>query len=258
MIQDMNQTSQVQVLSQLLNVAEIMLACGAEVNRVEDTVTRIGAAYGAVQTNVFVITSSAVITIIFPNRDPMTQTRRIHSGGQIDFYKLEQINALSRACCSVPMPIEQFADKLDQINRIQSKQLLLYIGSVLAAGSFSVFFGGSLADGIAAAAFAILLCLFQSRFSKYLTNPVAANLVYSFVLGFCICGLARVLPFLNKDLIMIGDIMLLIPGIAFTNAMRDIFAGDTISGVMRLIEALLIAGILAFGFMSAIWLIGGR
>lgn len=258
MVQAISNSAQVQVLSQLLNAAEIMLACGAEVNRVEDTVTRIGAAYGAVQTNVFVITSSAVITILFPERDPITQTRRIHSGGPIDFYKLEQINALSRACCSTPMPIEQFAARLEQINQIQSKPLLLYLGSILAAGSFSIFFGGSPADGIAAAIFAVLLCLFQSRFSKYLSNPVAANLVYSFLLGSCICGLARVLPFLNKDLIMIGDIMLLIPGIAFTNSMRDIFAGDTISGVMRLIEALLIAGILAFGFMSAIWLIGGR
>lgn len=38
---------------------------------------------------------------------------------------------------------------------------------------------------------------------------------------------------------MIGDIMLLIPGILMTNSIRDILIGDTISGVMRLVESLL-------------------
>ena len=64
-------------------------------------------------------------------------------------------------------------------------------------------------------------------------------------------------PPLHLDKIMIGDIMLLIPGIAMTNSVRDILVGDTISGVMRLIESLLWAGSIAFGFMLAIRLIGG-
>ena len=52
---------------------------------------------------------------------------------------------------------------------------------------------------------------------------------------------------------MIGDIMLLIPGILMTNSIRDILIGDTISGVMRLVESLLWAGALA----CAIWFVGG-
>ena len=56
---------------------------------------------------------------------------------------------------------------------------------------------------------------------------------------------------------MIGDIMLLIPGILMTNSIRDILIGDTISGVMRLVESLLWAGALACGFMCAILFVGG-
>ena len=55
---------------------------------------------------------------------------------------------------------------------------------------------------------------------------------------------------------MIGDIMLLIPGLVMTNSIRDIFVGDTISGVMRLVESCLWAGAIASGFMIAIQLIG--
>ena len=51
---------------------------------------------------------------------------------------------------------------------------------------------------------------------------------------------------------MIGDIMPLIPGIMMTNAIRDFLLGDTISGALRLTQALLLAGVLALGIMSAI------
>ena len=58
----------------------------------------------------------------------------------------------------------------------------------------------------------------------------------------------------HQDKIMIGGIMLLIPGLMTTNAIRDILIGDTISGVMRFIEAILLAAILALGFIGAICL----
>ena len=51
--------------------------------------------------------------------------------------------------------------------------------------------------------------------------------------------------------------MLLVPGIAITNSVRDIFVGDTITGTMRFIECLLSAAALAAGFMLAIYAVGG-
>ena len=38
-----------------------------------------------------------------------------------------------------------------------------------------------------------------------------------------------------------------------TNAFRDVLVGDTIAGLMRLIESLLWAGAIAAGFMVAFW-----
>ena len=62
---------------------------------------------------------------------------------------------------------------------------------------------------------------------------------------------------LRADKIIIGDIMLLIPGIAMTNAVKDMLVGDTIAGTMRLLESLLWAGALAGGFMASMWIMGG-
>ena len=64
----------------------MMLRCGAEIHRVEDTLTRMGQAYGAVRTDIFVITSSIVVTIAFPDGVELTQTRRIVSIGPTDFF----------------------------------------------------------------------------------------------------------------------------------------------------------------------------
>ena len=132
----------------------------------------------------------------------------------------------------------------------------MYVGSVLAAGSFAVFFGGSLADGLAAAVFAVIICLFQEKGGQLLANHVMFNLVCSFFTGTLICLTVKFLPFFHADKIMIGDIMLLIPGIAITNSIRDMLMGDTIAGIMRLIESILWAGALASGFMASIWMVG--
>ena len=61
----------------------------------------------------------------------------------------------------------------------------------------------------------------------------------------------------HADKVLIGIIMLLIPGIILTNSIRDILLGDIISGSLRLVEAILMAATLALGMMAAIWLMGG-
>ena len=52
----------------------------------------------------------------------------------------------------------------------------------------------------------------------------------------------------SADSISIGNIMLLIPGMAFTNSIRDIFSKDMITGVVRFVEAVVLAIVIALGF----------
>ena len=51
----------------------------------------------------------------------------------------------------------------------------------------------------------------------------------------------------NLDKIIIGVLMNLVPGVALTNFMRDIIAGDLIAGLTKLVEALLTATGIALG-----------
>ena len=239
-----------------LNMGEKLMGCGAEVKRVEDTLIRLGNAYGAVKMNVFVITSSIVVTMELHGGERITQTRRILGAGGTDFTRMECLNELSRRCCEHPMDPETFQYEMEHLKKAPGG-LLLYAGSALAAGIHAVFFGGTLIDAMFAAVFGILICYLQKVLPKICPNNMIFNLTAAFLAGSGICAVGRALPFLHTDKIMIGDIMLLIPGIAMTNSIRDILVGDTISGLMRLIESILWAGSLACGFMTAILLIGG-
>ena len=52
----------------------------------------------------------------------------------------------------------------------------------------------------------------------------------------------------HVDKVMIGNIMLQIPGINMMNAIRDMMCGDMITGLLRLMEAIILAVAIAAGF----------
>ena len=61
----------------------------------------------------------------------------------------------------------------------------------------------------------------------------------------------------NSQAIIIGCLMILTPGVAITNSLRDIMGGDYISGTARMLEALLIAAFIAIGAGSVMMILGG-
>ena len=247
---------QTELAESLLDMGALLLDCGAEISRVEDTICRMGKAYGALQVDAFVITSLISLSMEFPEEQTVTETRRIYSSAGTDFYRLEKLNGLSRSCCASPIPILEMREKLRHIADGKKPDRVILGGSVLTAGAFAIFFGGTVWDGAAAAVFALVICLLQRRLNRTRINTVGADLLLSLLTGLGVGLLCLLLPVLHMDMILIGDIMLLIPGLAMTNAVRNLLGGNTISGVVRLIESLIWAAALAGGFMTAMLIIG--
>ena len=230
-----------QFLCVLIKMGEALQNSGAEVFRVEDTLNRIAAAYGAEEVNIFVITSSIVVTLTMPDLPPQTQTRRLRKSTGNDLLELEQLNALSRRICAEKPPVEEFQQQLSTILAQPGEPRLHLAGSVLAAASFAVFFGGSLWDGVLAGGVAVFICWMERWLAPFCLNGVAFQFIASFLSGMAALLCCRVCPLLHADMVLIGVIMLLVPGIPFTNAIRDILLGDIISGSLRLVEAVLLA-----------------
>lgn len=246
----------VRTLSLFMDIGAMMIRNGSEVKRVEDTLRRMGDAYGAASMDVFAITSTLVCTMNMPDGSVCSMTRGTRDGAKTDFWKLERINALSREYCRTKLDTDKLKACIEEIEGSTAPKLRVCIGSVLAAGTLAVFFGGNILDGVFAAIFAVVIWLLQVYFAPVCTNNILFNFISSFVTGVLIGVAGHLFP-IHGDKVMIGDIMLLIPGLALTNAVKDMFVGDTITGSLRLVESLLWAAAIACGFALAVFMVGG-
>ena len=107
-------------------------------------------------------------------------------------------------------------------------------------------------DGIAAALIGIVLKLIVYATEKTQVNMIFANVVCSFAFAFVMLGFGY-----STDKIIIGNIMLLIPGVALTNSIRDMISGDIMAGMLRFCEACLVSLAIAAGYIIAALIFGG-
>ncbi len=240
-----------------MDIGEQMLVSGAEVHRVEDSLNRIFSAMGATRVDVFIITSSMVVTARKSDGAVFTQTRRIKDTGT-DYERLHKLNELSRRICSEKLSADEISAELNKISASKSyPQWLICICYSLIAGAFTLFFGGGIAEACVSlfvgliVSFVIMICertVKNKIFGKFMSSLVATALALAALkLG--------LVPDIDK--VLIGNIMTLIPGIGLTNAIRDLFVGDSIAGLLRTIEACLAALAIAAGYFVLIFITGG-
>ncbi len=246
-----------QILSCALDIGEQMLISGAEVSRVETTIRLICSAYGCKRTDVFTITSSIVVSVEGADGSQGTQTRRI-TGTATDLTRLHKLNDLSREICRSCPDSAAVRQKVREICKEPAFPLWLQVlGSGLIAMSFAVFFGGSLTDGLVAGALGMGLRLGLWLLQLAAMNQIFVNAVASFLLCLTALGLQKLGIGQDVNKIIIGNIMLLIPGIALTNSLRDMISGDIMTGMLRFFDAILVAVAIAAGYILAAQLLGG-
>ena len=66
------------ILGKALDIGENIIRCGGESHRIEDTVTRICTAYGAVHTDVFALPSLVIASIRLGDGSTASQVRRVY------------------------------------------------------------------------------------------------------------------------------------------------------------------------------------
>lgn len=245
------------VLQGILDIGEEMVVCGAEVNRVEDSIYRMCESYGGDRINVFIITSNIQVTMEAPDGRILTHIRRIVRY-DANFDRLDYLNDLSRYICANRPEPDAMQQKFDEVmNRPKQHIALKFIGAILVSGGFTVFFGGSWLDCIAAAIVGVIIVLMELFLASREKNQIVYNFAVSVTAGIATLLLVQLGVGINSDKIMIGGIMLLIPGIAMTNAIRDMLIGDIASGLLRLVNSVLVAAAIACGFAFTIIVLGG-
>ena len=235
------------LVSTTADVGYLLISSGAEISRAEESMRRIFRAYGVENGEVFAIPTFLSVSVGTAEGRPVTAIRRIASR-QTDMRRVALANDLCRRICFAKPNLYHVDREIARIGSLPSVPVWLQTAAfAVVAFSFTLFYGGNFSD--AAVAFlggAALrpVCRILERFH---VNAFFIHVTASFVAAAIALTFAHFNIYLNYDKIIIGILMNLVPGIAITDFMRDIIAGDMISGILRLIESLLVATAIAIG-----------
>ncbi|MDD4310544.1 MAG: threonine/serine exporter family protein [Candidatus Cloacimonetes bacterium] len=262
----MNMLSVKQVTEIALNVGRILLQSGATTNRVELLMRKVCTGFGYPDTESFVTPTGIFISVKDSDAETSTSIKRIDSR-KIDLGKITRIsrlvNCLSEKKCHSSLRVsdlKEFKRELDIIDaEVVWKSWLTNLCGGATSGFFCLLFGGTWIEFIVATVIGVIVSfgmkyLVKLSFNNFLQNAFAAAFIVLLAKVFDLY-----VPYINLDNIIIGGIMLLVPGLSITNAIRDTMSGDLVSGSARALEAMFITvGIVAgSGSMLKIWELWG-
>lgn len=217
-----------------------------DIARTEEIIKRICLAHGAQEVHIFIIPYLIVVTIIYDNQEK-TVFRRI-SWNELNLGRLEEINNISRAICNNTRNTR----KIDY----SYSPLFTSICVMAAVAAFCTFFGGTWRDAIFSAIAGLIMS--NLPYQKHSLNLFSRTLIESTISGF----IAYIPSFFgfdtHPDKIMIGTIMLLIPGMSVGISMREMMSGNIIAGIFELSEAVIIALAINLGFGISIMIFGSE
>lgn len=236
-----------EVLDLALMAGHILLENGAEIYRVEETIDRICGYYGVNSENAFVLSNGIFLTAGSARESFFAKVQHIPVSGT-HLNKVAAVNQLSREIVEGKHTIQDAYRILEEIRTMPGKKRWMQtLASGVGSAAFCIFFGGTFGDSLAAFAAGICLYLYVLWLSVPHLSKIVGNIGGGALVTVVCCLLYLMGVGENLNFMMIGTIMPLVPGVAFTNSIRDVADGDYISGSVRMLDALLVFFCIAIG-----------
>ncbi len=231
------------VLEVATDVGGGLLSSGCPVARVEMAVDFMCKAFGADEVNVSVMPNMIIADVKLADGSCYSHLKRVYSTSN-NFAKMEAYNQLSRDITKGEYTLDEARGKLQELSaKFKSNKLITALSGGIGAGSFTVFYGGSLIDAVPAALVGGLMAFLTCVLSNLAFNSYARTFILSLiggVLSTFLCWLIRLTGLqCNLSTVMMGTIMIVIPGLLLCNAVRDLFSGDIYSGSFEVLNAVL-------------------
>ena len=243
----MTRIAQDELLELSGKIGQILLTSGAETARVESTVAYIGKAAG------YSLVCHATMTAIMIVDETSHKAQLITiKDSSFNLQKVDELNHLSRQFTQGEL---NFWELQKETNRIAQRVIdFKWWEKLIAAGFVSVapmlLFQASSSDlclafFVGLSGYVIHQVVLATSRSPYLSAGVASLLIAFLAGGLHQLGLAQ-----SIDMIVISSLMPLVPGVAITNSFREILGRDTISGLVRAINAIYLAGAIGIGVVA--------
>ncbi len=226
---------------------EVLLHNGAEIFRVQETMTRIAEAFGVYDFEVYVISNGIFMSISENGEHYSTAIKHIPLA-TVHLGRVAEVNNLSRKIVIKECNLEEAYHELNRIKKLPYKAVWFQIAcAAVGSGCFCYLLGGTFYDCIPSFIAGTILYISVILMSGKHLSKIMLNICASAVGTFCSVILFNMGLGTNIDSIVSASIISLVPGVAITTSIRDFFNGDYLSGTIRLIDALFIAFSIAAG-----------
>ena len=249
---------QEKILDIAVRVGTILLRFGAETYRVEDTINRICKSYD-LNCEAFALPTGVIVSVE-STKGISTICKRIPSR-TVDLTIIAYINDLSRLIENNKPEYDDVMKELDRISKCNKySNVTIIICFALTAFVYTLLFGGNQSDALSAMTVGSLLGFVRILFSKGVSFPFIEYFVGGFTAGLLSSVAASLFSYTNPYVVIIGAVTNMLPGVALTNGIRDLLHGDSVSGLTKLGEALMVVAVIAAGTGIGItlWLFGGK
>lgn len=231
-----NQYHSNEIIDVCILAGKIILESGAETHRVEDTMTRMAAAFGRKESHSFSMPTAIIFSL--DGEQPSSKLIRI-SRRSTDLHKVALVNSISRAITNNEVSL---AEAYEQLKELDGQNLaypiwVQILAAFVTSGCFTIMFDGQWHDFIwsclaGGLGFACLLWIDQLLEVRF-----CAEFVASFLIGVVAFFMVRLGLGWELDKIIIGAVMPLVPGLLITNAARDLITGHLVSAQTKMVEA---------------------
>ena len=227
-----------------------LLSCGGSVGTAEACARDVCKAYGATDVQVSAVPNMFAASACCGDLT-VTRLTRIYAATN-DLFLLEEYGKLHRSVLG-GMSLDALLCELSRIRSLSRGGFLrAAFGGALACGAFCAFFGGRAPEFVMSA----LVGAAVNALSLLLSARGGGGVARIFLLSFC----AGVLSLLfcaacsslgigcSGSLVMLGSVMILIPGLSLWNALKDILSGDLFSGIYRIAGGLSATAAIVAGY----------
>lgn len=234
-------------LTLAVDIGEELLRNGAEIYRVEDSIAHVLKAYEVDNYNVYVLANGIFVSIKDEDGDSLSEVRHVplestHLG------KIVGINQLVRDIGKAKYNIDEARQQLDKCKVIPETSLLKgLLFCAIGIGAFTYIFGGTLIDVLFGAMIGVVEQLCVGLFSRFKINKFITIIFGSMTVALLSTLLVQVGVLTSNNMVVIGGIMPLLPGVAFTTSIRELYNKNYVSGLIKLADTLLSTMCIAIG-----------
>ena len=230
----------------------LIMENGGETYRVEETITRMGRAFGLEHVESFAVPSGLFVSYRRADGDTETAVMRVHKGST-NLSRVDAVNAVSRQVERGDLTCEEALQRLQASERRPPAltKPMQVLGAAVSAAGFTLMFGGGAVHAAVAAAVAALVQGIGQLLEQYHMHALVSTLLGSLLSTLLPMAIQRMTGLGMVDAIVAGALMPLLPVLAMTNAVQDAMRGDMISGLSHGLSAILTATLVAGGALMA-------